>query len=1017
MSPSSQPQPTATPPHPPARGAALLERVKTRRGFAVASFLAAALMTFFGLHLGGDRGPRFSPAAAKTDRGGTYDLAQARTLSRVVGHIRAHYVEPARVAPREMAVAALMAVQRDVPEVIVAIERDRDGAATAADVTVDEARKRFGLERVNDLYELNWKLMDIFDFLERQLPPVVDLEAIEFSAINGLLSTLDPHSLLLSPRTYREMQLGQRGRFGGLGLVVGAEDGVLKVMSVMRGTPAGEADLEPGDDIVQIDAESTINMSLDEAVNLLRGEPGSRVTVWVKREGWAVARPVPLVRREIRVPSVEWEALPDGIGHVAIRSFQDNTVDNLRDALDELKRRKGGLKGLVLDLRDNPGGLLDKAIGVSDAFLQRGTIVTTVREGARERDESHATFGDSLAELPVVVLINRGSASASEIVAGALKGNDRAIVLGERSFGKGSVQVVYKIDEAALKLTIAQYLTPGDVSIQSVGIVPDIEILTLNANADGLDLYPASQDIRGEAGLASHLDSAQTRDERSSVQLRLLGDGVDAAPRRPSREERMSDPLARLARELLVAAPSPKRRQALVQAAGFLARRQAEEDARLVERLLAMGVDWSPGANPARPKLEARIKVRPAQGDALVAGELVKIEAEVDNPGKQSLYRVHGRMVSAIGAIDGVELAFGEVAPGQTVKRTATVRLPKSASAVGDVVRMRVLVGETDLGELGEVAVSAADLPRPLFAHKAQVIDLEGGNGDGLIQRGEVIGLAVKVTNAGPGRAHRVLAAIKNESGQDVFITEGRHELGPMAPGESKVAVFGLKVRDSLKARNVQLKLSIIDQTLKVWAHDDLSVRVFPEGFPAREAREGVVAVGQAALPIRAGAHRDAPEVAEAAPLAVLKLRGAAGEWLEVEWPEPSGLIETGWVAAGRVSVGTEGGVTPNAVTSSYRHRPPLVEMEDPALLTRDKQVVLRGVVKFAGGGEARRHLVVFRGKDKVHFSSARSAEAQRDELPFEVTVALEPGANELTIVAREGQDYETRRQLTVHRR
>ncbi|TNF29945.1 MAG: PDZ domain-containing protein, partial [Deltaproteobacteria bacterium] len=848
-----------------------------RRQLVAAGCLGLAAILLLVLSLGVDaRGPHFNEAAAKTDRDGTYDLAKARTLSRVIGHIRAHYVDPQRIDPKEMAVAALAAAQREVPEVMVEVLRNKSGVPTALHLTVDSVEKRFALDRVGDLYELNWKLMDILDFLERNLPPVVDLQELEFACINGVLSTLDPHSLLLSPRVYREMQLGQKGRFGGLGIVVGMEDGLLNVQSVMRDTPAAEADIKAGDDIVQIDTESTVNMSLDEAVNLLRGEPGSRVTLWIKREGWKVPRPHPLVRREIRVPSVEWESLPDNLGYVQIHSFQDNTVDNLHEALAALRARKGGLAGLVIDLRDNPGGLLDKAIGVSDTFLDHGTIVTTVREGAREREESHATHADTVTDVPLVVLINRGSASASEIVAGALKRNDRAMVIGERSFGKGSVQVVYKIDEAALKLTIAQYLTPGDVSIQSVGIVPDVEIQALRADRELLDLYPDSEDERGEAGLQSHLDSTHTQDVRPSVKLRVVADPAPHRDDKPTAAERANDPLGKLAQELLLAAQAPNRKQALVQAAGYLKQRQAAEEARLTEHLRAMGVDWAGGPNPKKPSLKVRIRVTPVRADggkgatdALLAGESARVEVEVLNAGKAPVFRIHGRLLSALSSVDGTELAFGKIEPGRSVRRTATLRLPRSTAATGDDVRMQLLADDVDLGPEGDAYVSVTELPRPLFAHTSQVLDPEG-NGDGLIERGETIHLAVRVKNVGPGRAHRVIASVKNESGQDVFITEGRQELGELDPEQTKVARFGLKVRETLKARMVHLKLTIYDQALKVWSTDDVSLRVFPEGFPARQAKRGVVVVGDAEVPVRSGAHRDAPEVGVAAARAVV---------------------------------------------------------------------------------------------------------------------------------------------------
>ncbi|MFT7581907.1 MAG: carboxyl-terminal processing protease [Myxococcota bacterium] len=979
-----------------------------------------------------DRGPHFATAGAKTDRDGTYDLAKARALARVVGHIRSHYVDPERVEPKEMVVAALMRVQSTVPEVMIEVERDRKNVPTKVTVTVDATKKTFGLERVGDLYELNWKLMDVFDFLERNLPPPVDLQALEYQAVNGLLSTLDPHTLLLPPQVYREMQLGQRGRFGGLGITVSISEGILTITSVMAGTPAATAKLEDGDEIVQIGAESTINMSLNEAVNLLRGEPESQVTVWIRREGWESAQPIGLTRKEIRLPSVDKAWLGDGIAYVHVRGFQGNTADNLHEALIDLTRANGEPKGLVIDLRDNPGGLLDKAIEISDTFIESGTIVTTVREGAREREESHATHANTLEDLPLVVLINRGSASASEIVAGALKRNDRAVILGERSFGKGSVQVVYTIDEAALKLTIAQYLTPGDVSIQSVGIVPDIEIQGIEATKDRLNLYPSAQDAKGEKDLDSHLDNTRTIDSQPSVQLRIVEAATaDGKPRPPRKNDYDNDALTLLAKDLLKAAPSPNRKQALVQASGFLAERAAREEAALTAQLATLGVDWAIAKTKAAPKLAVSVTVLPVRdgatpNEALRAGDKVRLTATVTNNGKEAVYRLHGLIKSALTSLGGRELAFGLVRPGATIKRSFVATLAKRITPSGDNVTLQLLVDGGAIKMTGSTEVTVKQDTLPLFAHRWQVIDRTGagseaggvvkGNGDGLIQRGESIRLAVWVTNVGGGSAANVLASIKNESGQDVFITEGRRELGPLKAGETKRAVFDMTVRDSLKARTVQLKLSVIDQLLQTWVHSQLSPRVFPAGFPKRTGQKGVVMIGDAATAIHGGAHRESPELGEVLSGAVLRQIGVAGDWLEVSWTEGAETL-TGWVTSTRATHAESGGITEGAVTEQVGFYPPTLTLALPELVTDKATVTLGGKVAYRGGGGARRHVYIFRGSDKVFFQSAETGDDATGELTFAAPIGLVKGSNVLTIVAREGEDRVTRRNVTVFRR
>jgi carboxyl-terminal processing protease len=331
---------------------------------------------------------------------------------------------------------------------------------------------------------------------------VGDKKLLEY-AIRGMLAGLDPHSAYLDADEFRELEIGTTGEFGGLGIEVGMEDGFVKVISPIDDTPAQRAGVKAGDLIVRLNEKPVKGMSLTDAVNLMRGKKGTDITLTIVREG--VDEPVTLsiTRDIIRVKSVKDQLLEPGFGYVRITSFQAKTTQSLIDAIEELRKENGGnLKGLVLDLRNNPGGVLSDAVGVSDAFLNDGLIVYT--EGRSEDSELRysATSGDVLDGTPMVVLINGGSASASEIVAGAMQDQKRAIIMGSKSFGKGSVQTILPLSEnAALKLTTARYYTPSGRSIQAQGIKPDIplEDLTL-MHAKGDDIAPLT-----EADLAGHL--------------------------------------------------------------------------------------------------------------------------------------------------------------------------------------------------------------------------------------------------------------------------------------------------------------------------------------------------------------------------------------------------------------------------------------------------------------------------------------------------------------------------------
>lgn len=339
-----------------------------------------------------------------------------------------------------------------------------------------------------------------------------EVEALIEAAINGMLSSLDPHSAYLSPRNFKEMQVQSKGEFGGLGIEVTMENGLVKVVSPIDDTPAFRAGLKPGDLITHIDNEMVLGLTLGQAVDKMRGPVDAPITVTVRRDDEAPFD-VTIVRAVIRIQSVRRRAEGD-VGYIRVTSFNGNTLTGLKNAVSRLKEEIGtDLKGYVLDLRNNPGGLLDQAVSVSDAFLERGEIVST-----RSRDEDsaqrfNAKPGDIADGLPLVVLINEGSASASEIVAGALRDHRRAVVMGTGSFGKGSVQSMIPITgHGALKLTTARYYTPSGVSIQGKGIMPDIEV-------EQAVLSPVEEGRRRvrEADLPGTLDKAETSEDEDET--------------------------------------------------------------------------------------------------------------------------------------------------------------------------------------------------------------------------------------------------------------------------------------------------------------------------------------------------------------------------------------------------------------------------------------------------------------------------------------------------------------------
>ena len=320
---------------------------------------------------------------------------------------------------------------------------------------------------------------DVLTIVKRSYVEEVTIKDLVYGAIEGMLASLDPHSGFMPPEIYKEMKVDTRGEFGGLGIEISFRDGVLTVVAPIEDTPASRAGVLSGDHILKIEGQYTKGMEIMEAVHLMRGIPGTSVTITIMRSTFDKPQPFALEREIIKVKSVKSKTLQDGFGYIRLAQFQEHSGEDLGNALDQLRdENNGSLQGLVLDLRNNPGGLLDQAVEISDQFLSEGLIVYTEGREDDAQMEFSAMRGGTEPNYPMVVLINGGSASASEIVAGALQDHGRAVIMGSQSFGKGSVQTIIPLtDDSGLRLTTAKYYTPNGTSIQARGIVPDVEVM------------------------------------------------------------------------------------------------------------------------------------------------------------------------------------------------------------------------------------------------------------------------------------------------------------------------------------------------------------------------------------------------------------------------------------------------------------------------------------------------------------------------------------------------------------
>lgn len=385
----------------------------------------------------------------------------------------------------------------------------------AGPLIADEASRKKSTYEQLDLFG------NIFERIRTQYVEKVDESALIESAINGMLTSLDPHSSYLPPRAFDAMQVETRGEFGGLGIEVTQEKGFVKVVSPIDGTPADLAGVKSGDLITHVDGEPVQGLTLNDAVDLMRGPVGSEIVITLVRDGVEKPFDVSIIRDTIKIAAVKTRLEGDTVV-MRISSFTDQTFPNLRDGLKKSVKDAGGMdhvNGFILDLRNNPGGLLNQAILVSDAFLEKGEIVSTRGRTPADSDRFNAVAGDLANGKPIVVLINGGSASASEIVSGALQDHRRAVIVGTKSFGKGSVQTIIPLQgNGAMRLTTARYYTPSGRSIQSLGVAPDI-IVEQRPPADPAAAVPEKRKLRSEADLRGSLSNdSLTVDERKQLE-------------------------------------------------------------------------------------------------------------------------------------------------------------------------------------------------------------------------------------------------------------------------------------------------------------------------------------------------------------------------------------------------------------------------------------------------------------------------------------------------------------------
>jgi carboxyl-terminal processing protease len=957
--------------------------------------------------------PSMATAVAADWSSTRYDFVQLSLLRKSLTMVEHQYVDPQRVDWERMFVEALESAERRVPVLMFTRDGDRLHAYVGdhravlqiAPLTSREAMLQ-QLQAVARLIAAHVGRADVPFDQTAERDPLAATDAfseIEFAFTNGALGTLDPHSILLPPEASREMDVENQGEFGGLGITIHERNGRLAVDYPMPDSPAERAGMKSGDIIARIDGESTLNMDLDEAVGRLRGKIGSPVTVSVERDGVA-SFDVKIIRNKIALNEVKGQLLDSGYGFIRVPAFNDPCAAGVRERLSELEKESGGLKGLVLDLRDNPGGFLNRAFEIADTFLEEGDIVSTESPSPQHRDVKRARADNLAGNYPIVVLVSANSASASEIVAGALRNLGRAVIVGERTFGKGSVQNLQALDfDSKLKLTIAKYLTPGPRSIQSVGIPADVEMLPVVAKKDGDDVVAAlyhRERVRREADLDEHFEQTDAGTEEPAYHLRYLvnerSERLNAPQYRPA-----DDPQVRFARDLLASAAYqpgatnfPRRDDLLVAADSVVRSHRESSEKEIQAAFSAIGIDWRAGAPVGSASLEVRLDLGP--DGVLVAGEEETIGIEVKNTGSTPIYRL-----SAIADdnefLEGREFFFGALQPGKTKRYAQRVSLvagyPTERSLAS--LSFRDVSGLEVARQTVPVSVVGQERAQLAWAWTINVPD-------GRVDVGDAVDVAFTVTNIGKGPATGATARLKNRSGRSIDLIRGTLEAG--------------RVVDEKGAPCTAVEPGVDGGTL-VGDRAAVIARMRASGAVVADDADPTSIAGAPTPTWPESCHRvlSAGESWTGTFRVSVKEALVAGYPLSLTVSEAQNYDHAAIVRSGFYSYFAEQDVVTlpfgEVEQAEVVRRPPVIELSRMPGVEATRDVLTLSGRALDDQGIA--SVVIFHGENKI-FAEGAPRGAALQAVPFTVDVPLEPGVNTLSVLVTDGSGFTAARSVVT---
>ena len=776
------------------------------------------------------------------------DAVSEHTLvAEVLMHLQLDYIDSEKLEPELLLEGALTELERMVPEVWVETHLHQSDSIPTLQVNVGNEKTVLSIMQLQELYDLHLVLQKLKKHL-LQMDLQLTKSRIEQIFANGILHQLDEYSVLLPKEIFHEFNINLGGHFAGVGLVVGMRDGYLTVIAPMDGSPASKAGMLPLDKIVEVDGEKTEHMTLDEILHRLRGEIGSPVKLSVLRKGHSKALQFVLHREQIQVESVViYELGSEGksVKYARIKNFQIETSQELKNKLGDLKNTEG----LILDLRNNPGGLLEEAVKVSDLFLEwKKRIVSTKSSSESTTHYSKQLFAnENYLTIPIIVLINHGSASASEIVAAALQQNERAIVIGQPSFGKGTVQTVWDLKKGyGLKLTVGEYLTPSGHSIHRIGVVPNLQLNPVSIPVKKVASQNVTQttktfekqnlpDLQSPDDLErfymiSGFEGEQKNNSEDSIKIRYLSrhskqyDESQIVDKNVITDKLKEDIAIETARRALMHWNTGNIKSVLQQISREI---EQKELAKITGALAVHGIDWS--LNPFL-KSPAGENLKLSWSAETISDDLLQLDVQLKNEGLIDAQRLIIVTKSSNGLLDGLEFPIGRLLPEKIETRSVNINI--SAGMMDETEPVELIIFDHNFQKIKSFKEQLIFLEKPVtfFRVSMKIFDNgkfgSEGNGDGKVQSGETIALSFKITNMSKKLIPELMFYIKGTEGS-FRINRGKIVLKNLYPeiDQKDFFLFQVKSNSSRLGKiimEMDAKNSGAPKISKLWVLDNL---------------------------------------------------------------------------------------------------------------------------------------------------------------------------------------------------